>query len=112
MKHVIKTMHNAIGREIVEYVGKGTYRVNKEKYVVLVGNNITEAKTYSSFTRADNAFKRLSETCVNLSNCDYEIIRLLTDWKMKQVDSVMQKSQKHRITEMDITKLVKIWAEF
>jgi len=76
MKHVIKTMHNVSGREVVEYVGKGTYYVNKEKYAVLVGNNITEAKTYSSLTRADNAFKRLSETCINLSNCDYEIIKI------------------------------------
>ena len=76
MKHVIKTMHNVSGREVVEYVGKGTYYVNKEKYAVLVGNNITEAKTYSSLTRADNAFKRLSETCINLSNFYYFIIAI------------------------------------
>ncbi len=52
-------------RGLVNYIGNGSYRVNKERFAVLVSNE-EEAKRYKTYRIAQNAYKKLSESCVNL----------------------------------------------
>ena len=61
MKFIVKIKD----RGLVNYIGNGSYRVNKERFAVLVTNE-EEAKRYRSYLIAKNAYEKLRETCVNL----------------------------------------------
>ena len=61
MKFVVKITD----RGLINYIGNGSYRVNKERFAVLVTNE-EEAKRYKSYRIAKNAYEKLLETCVNL----------------------------------------------
>ena len=61
MKFVIKITD----RGLINYIGKGSYRVNKERFAVLVTSE-EDAKGYRSYLIAKNAYEKLRETCVNL----------------------------------------------
>lgn len=73
MKFIIKTLDNLMSYQ-TEYIGSGTYIVNGEKYAVVVGTDISLARRYSSYARAENSIKKLMETCCNMTNTNYEII--------------------------------------
>lgn len=66
MKYVIKMIDSIGGISRTEYIGNSTYTINGEKYAVLVGSNIAEAKRYSSYKKAENAINKLHGSCVNL----------------------------------------------
>ena len=61
MKYVVKITF----RGLVDYIGNGSYRVNKERYAVLVGDE-SQAKRYKTYHTAKRAYETLKETCVNL----------------------------------------------
>lgn len=57
------------------WISKGrTFYFNKEKYACLTGR-VGDAKIYSSYQRAKNAFDKLQESCVNLDDGYCEIQR-------------------------------------
>ena len=70
MKFVVKITD----RGLVNYIGNGSYRVNKERYAVLVTDE-EEAKRYYSYQIAKNAYERLQETCVNLEG-DVDFVKV------------------------------------
>ena len=51
-----------------EFLGEGVYIVNGERYAVLVGGDIRNAKRYSTHNRAANAAIALNKSCANLSS--------------------------------------------
>ncbi len=61
MKFVIKITY----RGLVDYICNGTYRVNKERYAVLTGDE-NQAKRYKTYHIAKRAYEQLRESCVNL----------------------------------------------
>lgn len=61
MKFVVKITY----RGLVDYIGNGSYRVNKEKYAVLTGDE-NQAKRYRTYGIAKRAYETLKESCVNL----------------------------------------------
>ena len=70
MKYVIKITD----RGLVDYIGNGSYRVNKERYAVLTGDE-NQAKRYKTFHIAKRAYEMLRESCVNLEG-DVEFVRV------------------------------------
>ena len=52
-------------RGLTNYIGNGSYRVNKERFAVLVSNQ-EQAKRYKTYAIAKNAYQKLYESCVNL----------------------------------------------
>ncbi|SHO50172.1 hypothetical protein [Anaerocolumna xylanovorans] len=73
MKFVIRTQDSILSNQ-TEYIGTGTYVVNGEKYAALVGTDISQAKRYSSYSGAENAIKKLMNSCCNVSLIKYQII--------------------------------------
>lgn len=73
MKFVVKITF----RGLVDYIGNGSYRVNKEKYAVLVGDE-SKAKRYTTYHHAKRAYEMLKETCVNLDG-DVEFVQVDTE---------------------------------
>lgn len=61
MRFVIKITY----RGLVDYIGNGSYRVNKEKCAVLTGDE-NQAKRYKTYNIAKRAYEALKESCVNL----------------------------------------------
>lgn len=61
MRFVVKITY----RGLVDYIGNGSYRVNKEKYAVLTGDE-SQAKRYKTYAIAKRAYETLKESCVNL----------------------------------------------
>ena len=61
MRFVVKITY----RGLVDYIGNGSYRVNKEKYAVLTGDE-NQAKRYKTYGIAKRAYETLKESCVNL----------------------------------------------
>ena len=70
MKFIVKIKD----RGLVNYIGNGSYRVNKERFAVLVTNE-EEAKRYRSYLIAKNAYEKLRETCVNLEG-DVDFVKV------------------------------------
>jgi len=58
-----------------EFIGKGTYFIQNEKYCVLVEMDLKSAKLYSSKAKAVCAVNKLSKSCINV-NGNYEIIEI------------------------------------
>lgn len=58
-------------RGLVNYIGNGSYRVNKERFAVLVSDE-EQAKRYKTYKIAKNAYEKLCESCFNLEgNVDF-----------------------------------------
>ena len=70
MKFVVKITY----RGLVDYIGNGSYRVNKEKYAVFTGDE-NQAKRYRSYAVAKRAYETLKETCANLDG-DVEYVKV------------------------------------
>ena len=70
MKFVVKITY----RGLVDYIGNGSYRVNKEKYAVLTGME-SDAKRYKTYHIAKRAYETLKESCVNLEG-DVEFVKV------------------------------------
>ena len=61
MGYVVKITY----RGLTDYIGNGVYRVNKERFAVLVSNE-EQAKRYKTYHIAKNAYEKLTRSCVNL----------------------------------------------
>lgn len=61
-------------RGLTNYIGNGSYRVNKERFAVLVSNE-EDAKRYKTYQIAKNAYGKLSESCVNLEG-DVDFVKV------------------------------------
>lgn len=70
MRYVVKITY----RGLVDYIGNGTYRVNKEKYAVLTGDE-KQAKRYKTYYIAKRSYEMLYESCVNLEG-DVEFVKV------------------------------------
>lgn len=76
MKYIIKLIYTDGGIKETDYIGNGTYVVNHNKYAVITQNQ-NEAKTYSSYKRAENAFFSMRETCYNVALANgHEILEI------------------------------------
>lgn len=56
------------------YIGNGSYRVNKERFAVLVSDK-EQAKRYKTYQIAKNAYEKLYESCVNLEG-DVDFVKV------------------------------------
>ena len=70
MKFVVKITN----RGLTNYIGNGSYQVNKERFAVLVSDE-EQAKRYRSYKIAKNAYEKLIESCVNLKG-DVDFIKV------------------------------------
>lgn len=61
-------------RGLVNYIGNGSYRVNKERFAVLVSDE-EQAKRYKTYNIAKNAYEKLTESCVNLEG-DVDFVKV------------------------------------
>ena len=61
-------------RGLVNYIGNGSYRVNKERFAVLVSDE-EQAKRYKTYRIAKNAYEKLLESCVNLGG-DVDFVKV------------------------------------
>lgn len=77
MAYAIATIQKYNGLPATEFLGKGSFTVNHERYLVLTGNDIKQARTYKTKGSAKRAYKKIlaSERYVNASS-EYEIIEI------------------------------------
>ena len=82
MKYIIKLNFPRIVAE--QYIGNGSYSVAKERYAVLVTDE-KEAKSYSSFGRAQSAIEKMFNEMryANLHEAEYNICGI--DEKTKEI---------------------------